>query len=97
MALTTAVFVGNSKEWLPEIIEKAKNLKIGDGFDKKNDISPVAYPELKQRIDHLLSTVEKEGGEFLLDGRGFVHPDFPKGNFVAPSIIKVDENMTAYK
>jgi len=34
--------------------------------------------------------VEKEGGEFYLDGRGYKHPDYPNGNFIAPSIIKVD-------
>lgn len=31
MALTTAVFVGETKEWLPLIAEKAKKLKIGPG------------------------------------------------------------------
>ena len=28
MALTTAVFVGESKNWIPEIVEKARQLKV---------------------------------------------------------------------
>ena len=31
MALSTAVFVGDSKKWLPEIVERAKQLKINAG------------------------------------------------------------------
>lgn len=31
MALTTAVFVGDAKEWVHDIAEKAKSFKIGAG------------------------------------------------------------------
>lgn len=31
MALSTAVFVGEAKEWIPEIVEKAKTLKVNAG------------------------------------------------------------------
>ena len=32
MALSTAVFVGEAKEWIPELIEKAKKLKVNAGI-----------------------------------------------------------------
>lgn len=31
MALSTVIFVGESKNWVPEIIERAKNLKVNAG------------------------------------------------------------------
>ena len=31
MALSTAVFVGEAKEWIPEIVERAKQLKVNAG------------------------------------------------------------------
>ena len=31
MALSTAVWVGESKKWIPELIEKAKQLKVNAG------------------------------------------------------------------
>jgi malonate-semialdehyde dehydrogenase (acetylating)/methylmalonate-semialdehyde dehydrogenase len=31
MALTTAVFVGEAQAWLPELVEKAKLLKVNAG------------------------------------------------------------------
>ena len=32
MALSTAVFVGEAKEWIPELIEKARKLKVNAGI-----------------------------------------------------------------
>ena len=31
MALSTAVWVGEAKKWIPELIEKAKQLKVNAG------------------------------------------------------------------
>ena len=31
MALSTVIFVGKAKEWLPEIVERAKKLKVNEG------------------------------------------------------------------
>ena len=31
MALSTAIFVGEAKEWIPELVERAKKLKVNSG------------------------------------------------------------------
>ena len=31
MALSTAIFVGEAKEWIPELVERAKKLKVNAG------------------------------------------------------------------
>ena len=31
MALTTAIFVGESKEWIPDLVAKAKELQVNEG------------------------------------------------------------------
>ena len=31
MALTTAIFVGESQEWIPELVAKAKQLQVNEG------------------------------------------------------------------
>ena len=41
--------------------------------------------------------MDKEGGKFLLDGRNCHIAKYPKGNFVGPTIIEVNKNLTAYK
>ena len=98
MALTTAVFVGQSHDWLKDLVPKAQSFKIGAGKDKGIDLSPVCYPELKERIVKLIKSASKEGANVILDGSNFVHPDYPKGNFVAPTIIDdVTSEMSCYK
>ena len=41
MALSTAIFVGESQEWIPELVERARALKVGPGSDPASDVGPV--------------------------------------------------------
>ena len=46
MALSTVVFVGESKDWIPELVERAKKLKVSGGFDPEADLGPMITPEV---------------------------------------------------
>ncbi len=35
MALSTAVWVGEAKEWIPELVERARALKVNAGMNTK--------------------------------------------------------------
>lgn len=39
MALSVAVFVGEAQKWIPDLIERAKNLKVSSGFISDGFIS----------------------------------------------------------
>jgi len=53
---------------------------------------------LKERVIGHINQAEKEGAKIPLDGRGFVHPKYTKGNFVGPTILDhVTPDMTCYK
>jgi len=98
MALSVAVLVGDANKWIPDLVKKAQSFKIGPGNEDGIDLSPVCYPELKTRINDLISIAEKEGAKLALDGRNYKHPLYGKGNFVGPTIITdVNETMTCYK
>ncbi|BEI86890.1 hypothetical protein CcaverHIS002_0702360 [Cutaneotrichosporon cavernicola] len=97
MALSVAIFVGESRAWIPELIERAKGLKVSGGFEQGADLGPVISPQAKERIEGLIASVETEGGKILLDGRGVEVPGYPAGNFVGPTVVEVDTNMSAYK
>lgn len=96
MALSVAIFVGESRKWIPELIERAKNLKVNGGFEEGTDLGPVISPQAKEKIDGLIGSVEKEGGKILLDGRGITVEGYPNGNFVGPTVVEVDTTMSAY-
>ena len=87
MALTTAVFVGESKKWIPEFVEKVKKLKVGAGWKSETDVGPVISKQSKQRILGLIESAKKEGAKVLLDGSNVTVPGFENGNFVGPSLI----------
>lgn len=98
MALSTAVFVGESQNWVPELVERAKKLKVNAGHVPNTDIGPVISPAAKQRICNLVESGVKEGARLLLDGRSITVPGFEKGNFVGPTVLTdVKPNMTCYK
>ena len=98
MALSTLVMVGETKEWLPEIAERAKALSVNAGFEKGADLGPVISPASKARIEGLIASAEEEGAKILLDGRGFAPEKYPNGNWIAPTIITdVTPDMKCYK
>ncbi|KJZ78411.1 Methylmalonate-semialdehyde dehydrogenase [Hirsutella minnesotensis 3608] len=98
MALSTLVMVGETKEWLHEVAERARELKVDGGFEEGADLGPVISPQSKERIESLIASAEKEGAKVLLDGRGFKPAKYPNGNWVGPTIITdVTPDMTCYK
>jgi malonate-semialdehyde dehydrogenase (acetylating) / methylmalonate-semialdehyde dehydrogenase len=85
MALSTLVFVGETKDWAPEIAERAKQLSMNGGFEEGADLGPVISPQAKQRIEDVIASAEKEGATIVLDGRGKKPEKYPNGNWVGIS------------
>lgn len=98
MALSTAVLVGEARKWLPDIVARAKELRVGPGTEPGADLGPVISPEAKQRILGLVESGLKEGAHCALDGRSLVIKGYEKGNFVGPTILtKVRPTMECYR
>lgn len=98
MALSTAVFVGESKEWIPDLVQRAIKLKVNAGHIPGTDLGPVISPKSKQRIHDLIESGVNEGAKLVLDGRGIKVPGFEKGNFIGPTILTdVTPSMRCYK
>lgn len=86
MALSTCVMVGETKDWLPEIAERAKGLQVNGGFEEGADLGPVISPQAKKRIEDIIDSAEKEGATIYLDGRGYKPKKYPNGNWVSVDI-----------
>ncbi|CAG8673596.1 8149_t:CDS:2 [Funneliformis caledonium] len=88
MALSTAVFVGEAQEWLPELVERAKKLKIAGGFEPDVDIGPLISRDAKARVERLIQSGVNQGAKLVLDGRNPRVPDkYKNGNFIGPTIL----------
>jgi malonate-semialdehyde dehydrogenase (acetylating) / methylmalonate-semialdehyde dehydrogenase len=87
MATSVAVFVGESKDWLPDLVQRAKGLKVNAGVEPGTDVGPVISVQAKGRIEQLIDSGVSEGAQLLLDGRSPLVPGYEHGNFVGPTVF----------
>ncbi|KAG8368584.1 hypothetical protein BUALT_Bualt15G0060700 [Buddleja alternifolia] len=98
MALSTVVFVGDSKLWEEKLVERAKALKVNTGTDPEADLGPVISKQAKERVCKLVQSGVESGARLLLDGRNIKVPGYEKGNFIGPTILAdVTTDMECYK
>lgn len=97
MALPVVVLVGEAQKWLPELVEKAKTLKVSAGVESGTDVGPVISCAALSRIEGLIERGVADGAKLELDGRKPNVPGFEKGNFVGPTIFSgVKPGMAIY-
>ncbi|BGP01282.1 hypothetical protein JCM10021v2_004984 [Rhodotorula toruloides] len=96
MALSTLVAVGESQTWIDGLVERAKKLKVGNGFDPETEVGPLITPAAKERVESLIQSCADQGGKILLDGRGAKPKGYEKGNFVGPTILEATTDMDCY-
>jgi malonate-semialdehyde dehydrogenase (acetylating)/methylmalonate-semialdehyde dehydrogenase len=98
MALSVVILVGEAQQWLPELVEKAKTLKIGAGSEPGPDVGPVVSCAALDRVGGLIAKGVGEGAKLELDGRNPQVPGYENGNFVGPTIFSgVTAAMSVYQ
>lgn len=98
MALSVAVMVGESQNWVNDLVEKAKKLNVNAGHEPNTDIGPVISPRAKARVTDLINSGVEQGATLLLDGREVVVKGYEAGNFVGATIFNhVTTDMRIYK
>lgn len=98
MALSVAVMVGESQNWVNDLVEKAKKLNVNAGHEPNTDIGPVISPRAKARVTDLINSGVEQGATLLLDGRDVVVKGYEAGNFVGATIFNhVTTDMRIYK
>ena len=98
MATSVVVLVGEAADWLPDLVERAKKLKIGAGDQPGTDIGPVISPKARSRILELIESGVSQGATLELDGRDVVVPGYERGNFVGPTLFSgVRTDMRIYQ
>lgn len=83
---------------IPELIERAKKLKVTGGFEPDADVGPMITMEARKRCEDLIQSGVEEGATLLLDGRDVHVPKYPRGNFVGPTVLAdVQTSMRCYQ
>ena len=97
MAVSVAVLVGDAQQWVPDLVAKARTLKIGAGTEQGVDVGPLVSCAAHDRVTGLIERGVADGAELVLDGRKPDVPGYEKGNFVGPTVFAgVKPGMTIY-
>jgi len=98
MALSAVVCVGETIEWMLDVADKARALKVTAGHEADSDIGPLISKEARRRVEEIIDSAVGEGATLLLDGRNCKVEGYPDGNFVGPTIIAgVKPHMRCYR
>jgi len=87
MASSVVVLVGEAREWINEMAERATTLKVGAGHEKGVEIGPVISCAALSRIEGLIASGIEDGARLVLDGRKPAVPGYEGGNFVGPTLF----------
>ena len=101
MALSVAVAVGDEvgDALVSAIAERAKQIKVGDGMDKENEMGPLITEQHNAKVKGLITEGEKQGAKVVVDGRNIqVAEGLEGGYFCGPTLLDhVTKDMIVYK
>jgi len=99
MALPVVVPVGEdtAERLRAKLIPAIRALKVGTSTDPDAQYGPVVTAAHKAKIEAWIARAEEEGGELVIDGRGFSLQGHENGYFVGPTLIDhVTDTMDSY-
>jgi len=98
MAISVAVMVGDSKQWIAELKQAASAIRPGAWNDPDAAYGPQINPDARDRVLSFIAQGKKEGANCLLDGSDCVVEGYPDGNWVGPTIFSdVTTEMEIYR
>ncbi|MFV3334620.1 CoA-acylating methylmalonate-semialdehyde dehydrogenase [Pseudomonas sp. NY15437] len=98
MAVSVAILVGEAGQWIPDLVAKARTLKVSGGTEANTDVGPLVSCAALDRVSGLIERGVQEGATLELDGRNPQVAGYAKGNFVGPTVFSgVTPQMTIYR
>ena len=94
LAGSVLVLVGESRPVLDALLEKVRNLRVGDGTTQGTEMGPLVTADHRTRVLGYIEKGVQEGARLLIDGRARIagHQD---GCFLGPTVFdKVTPEMT---
>ena len=98
MAISVALFVGESAGWIEELAERVGTARPGAWDDAGAAYGPQVSKAARDRVLRLIASGKEQGASCLLDGSDCVVEGFPDGNWVGPTVFTdVTTDMDIYK
>jgi alpha-ketoglutaric semialdehyde dehydrogenase len=76
------------KKFTQKLVERAENLRVGDGLDEKTDVGPVINAEALRRILNYIEIGQREdGAKLACGGRRLDSGAHAHGHFIEPTVF----------
>ncbi|MDA8125969.1 MAG: aldehyde dehydrogenase family protein, partial [Deltaproteobacteria bacterium] len=76
-----------------EIVEKAKQIRLGSPFEKETGMGPVANRNQMESILSLIEMAVAEGAKVLTGGRRVQEGELARGYYIAPTVLEATNDM----
>lgn len=98
MAISVAILVGESEQWLADIATAIEKVKPGFWDASDAGFGPLISAASKERVLRLISRGKEEGAVCLVDGSTYSHDEAPEGFWVGPTLFsEVRCDMEIYR
>jgi malonate-semialdehyde dehydrogenase (acetylating)/methylmalonate-semialdehyde dehydrogenase len=98
MAISVAVFVGKSREWIPEVRDALAKVRPGVWNDPEAGYGPQINPHAKAKVLNFIQEGKDAGANCILDGSECVVEGYPDGNWIGPTMFTgVTRDMSIYQ
>jgi betaine-aldehyde dehydrogenase len=74
-------------KFVPELVSRAKKIKIGPGWDEETEMGPLISQEHMENVLNYIKIGLEEGAELLSGGKRITEGELKKGNYVEPTIF----------
>lgn len=81
-------------EFVPKLIERFENIKVGDPFDEDTEIGAQVSEEQMNKILDYFDTAQKENTKILTGGERITEGNMANGYFLKPTLIESDNQAT---
>jgi aldehyde dehydrogenase (NAD+) len=74
-------------EFVARLVERANNLKIGNGLDETVEIGPLVSAEQRERVHGYVELGKQEGAELVCGGEFYTADECERGFFYSPTVF----------
>ncbi len=74
-------------QFVEALVERVKNIKLGNGFDQETQSGPLISAEHREKVEQYVEIGKQEGAKLLIGGQRPNNPDLKDGFFYLPTIF----------
>ncbi len=78
---------GIHDEFLSRLVDRARELRLGDGRREKTDVGPLIHEDARKKVERYVDIGQSEGADLLCGGRRAVDDGLEDGFFFEPTIF----------